>query len=397
MTKEPTIHDCSNCGSTDCSDATRNAFDGKPCLKWHARPTLTPADALVLYSEANKLHESNLAAAHKTAENAIRLGIVLHQIKELVGHGEFGPALTEHCPAITDRCARNYMRLAEERLIEEKARLLIPETTHSGKSETVSDLNPADPQPTPVSAANAIPSSAYEAAVKEVEAMSWIAFPAKTQESLCTGLGGKDLMALYREYGIVRAKEPKVYHPPKQLTVDEKLDAEKGEAAARRGALLNEITLLELEINSAIANPVMTHTTPAEWRELLRRTRAFSKLIKPLTQRKASPAEKWAIAKKKSVGRPRKAAAKPTFEPCDHCGGTSMPIFRCTECAHYFCDLCMEDHGCGVKFKCAEQLEAEAAQAKPADQDSVARALSPKQVQAISQAAAARFARTQHA
>lgn len=48
---------------------------------------------------------------------------------------------------------------------------------------------------------------------------------------------------------------------------------------------------------------------------------------------------------------------------CDACLESTYPNWsRCQHCAHYFCDKCMNSHGCGTRFRCAEQIELEAQQ-----------------------------------
>lgn len=54
-----------------------------------------------------------------------------------------------------------------------------------------------------------------------------------------------------------------------------------------------------------------------------------------------------------------RCAAHPNLK-CDQCNVLYPDWTRCIHCAHYFCSACMDNHGCGVKFKCAEQVEAEA-------------------------------------
>ena len=45
---------------------------------------------------------------------------------------------------------------------------------------------------------------------------------------------------------------------------------------------------------------------------------------------------------------------------CDACGQPTYPDWsRCIHCAHYFCAACQSAHGCGTRFRSAEQLEQE--------------------------------------
>lgn len=255
-----------------------------------------------LFTEVNQLHQANIANAMKTAENAIQIGVDLHQIKEQVGHGEFLPAMAEHAKAITPRCCQNYMRLATERLIEEKARLLITDgksatvadLTHDGKCETVSHLEDPAKSATvadlPALPENALSAEAVDQARKEVEEMSWVKIPAKLQQALVKNIRGKDLMELYRDYGIVREKEPKVYHPAKPQTPDEKIQAENEQAAALVTAALNGINILLIDLGSQTGTLAL-RVKPAQWKELSRSMIDLNKKIKPLAKRKASKAQ----------------------------------------------------------------------------------------------------------
>jgi len=49
---------------------------------------------------------------------------------------------------------------------------------------------------------------------------------------------------------------------------------------------------------------------------------------------------------------------KETALACDACGVHKYPDWsRCIRCAHYFCKVCMRNHGCGTRFRCAEDQE----------------------------------------
>jgi hypothetical protein len=82
-----------------------------------------------LVEEIKKLHSEVISHLKMTIPQAIRIGELLGQQKGRLGHGAFGKWIEENLP-FTDRTARNYMRLYNE-----KDRLL--------KTETVSDLKSA--------------------------------------------------------------------------------------------------------------------------------------------------------------------------------------------------------------------------------------------------------------
>ena len=84
--------------------------------------TVTRADEII------RLHDEVIGALKTSLKKAIRIGELLTDQKESMGHGAFLPWVKENLP-FTDRTARNYMRLHRER-----DRL---------KTETVSDLKGA--------------------------------------------------------------------------------------------------------------------------------------------------------------------------------------------------------------------------------------------------------------
>lgn len=87
--------------------------------------------------EINRLHGEIEAAYHTSLERAIRIGELLAEQKEALGHGQFLPWVTEHLP-FSERTARNYMRVFSHR-----AEL---------KSAGVADLTTAYRLPTPLKA-----------------------------------------------------------------------------------------------------------------------------------------------------------------------------------------------------------------------------------------------------
>jgi hypothetical protein len=257
-----------------------------------------------LFLEVNRLHGANVTNAQKTCENAIRIGVMLHQIKETVGHGEFIPAMEKNAPGISRSCSGNYMRLASERLIEEKARGLISETTEMptvGKCATVAHLEPLIGPMSPISPMpeNALSLTAYETARKEVDSLSWVALPAKIQQALYKNIRGKDLMELYRDYGVVRAKEIKVYNPPKPLTPDERIQAELEQAESLLVSAERAFDVILLDLNAKTSHLAQC-IAPKRFKEFLRKSVIVNKRLRPLAQRKLSPKEKKANAKSRS-------------------------------------------------------------------------------------------------
>lgn len=174
-----------------------------------------------LISEINSLHVENVVNAQRTAENAIIVGVKLHQMKELVPHGEFEKTRMDVIK-IKDTTCRNYMHLAFERLVEEKAkRLILSGNSHDGKSATVALLKPGE-EPS-------IPAKYRDEARAEVEKMSWLKLDIKPKD-LVRDIQGKDLTKLYRAYEIIR--DPKKAGNPAGQQKDIAADLlESGEAA----------------------------------------------------------------------------------------------------------------------------------------------------------------------
>ncbi|MDB6111296.1 MAG: hypothetical protein JWR69_3046 [Pedosphaera sp.] len=131
-----------------------------------------------LFKEVNVLHAANCKAASDVKDNALRIGVVLHQIKESVGHGEFLPAMAKECPTITQQTCSNYMRIVRE--------LATEQITNS-----IGNLKKLPP------------SERSGAAKKAVDEMSWLQLPFKV-EDLAERTKGKQITTLYLDYGIVK-------------------------------------------------------------------------------------------------------------------------------------------------------------------------------------------------
>jgi hypothetical protein len=78
--------------------------------------------------EISRLHQEIGEHLRRSLANAIRIGELLSEQKATLQHGEFGRWISENLP-FTDRTARNYMRIFDNRNIL--------------KTETVSDLGTA--------------------------------------------------------------------------------------------------------------------------------------------------------------------------------------------------------------------------------------------------------------
>ncbi len=74
----------------------------------------TPGQEKSAVQDIIMLHEAIISAARQSINKAVRIGELLTQEKSKLDHGHWLPWLARHIP-FTDRCARNYMRLYENR------------------------------------------------------------------------------------------------------------------------------------------------------------------------------------------------------------------------------------------------------------------------------------------
>lgn len=75
--------------------------------------TMQLEDLAVLRTRINEEHEAGGAASWQGVEHYRACGKALVQVKTQLGHGKWEPWLREHCPAVGERQARRYMRLAK--------------------------------------------------------------------------------------------------------------------------------------------------------------------------------------------------------------------------------------------------------------------------------------------
>jgi len=74
----------------------------------------------VLIAKINTAHAEAQAYAGKAVERALEAGDLLLLAKSQVAHGQWLPWLQKNCPAISERTAQNYMRVAKELPIEKR-------------------------------------------------------------------------------------------------------------------------------------------------------------------------------------------------------------------------------------------------------------------------------------
>ncbi|NJL56480.1 DUF3102 domain-containing protein [bacterium] len=72
-----------------------------------------PVDLSEVAREINQCHENGKRHLYNAVLSFKQAGEKLIQIKSSLPHGEWGDWLAEYCPDISERTARNYMRLAE--------------------------------------------------------------------------------------------------------------------------------------------------------------------------------------------------------------------------------------------------------------------------------------------
>jgi len=79
-----------------------------------AEVEVVPHDDLAqIAREINQHHENGKRHLHSAIVSFKEAGERLIRVKASLPHGEWGEWLEEHCPDISERTARNYMRLAE--------------------------------------------------------------------------------------------------------------------------------------------------------------------------------------------------------------------------------------------------------------------------------------------
>lgn len=252
-----------------------------------------------LIKEIVHLHEENIGAAKATAERAIEIGVKLHQLKQSVPHGEFLPLLAKEAKKLSESTCGRYMRIASERLIEEKCFQLLEEQNPAVvKSVTVTDLKPATGGDSPVVREEQfIPAEVREQAEQQLDKVDWMKLPV-TVKQLVKGLNNRELTDLYRDYGVIRGNQAKVHHAPKPMTVEEQLEAEKASAMAPVVSLHNACADVCMDLESKggiIAVRVDTKELKILRRQLARTSKLILGAIK-LKSKGAKPSSK-AVAK----------------------------------------------------------------------------------------------------
>ena len=209
-----------------------------------------------LYQEVNALHGENVSAAQGVAENVVKIGIKLWQIKEEVGHGKFMAAMELHCPTVTQQTCSNYMRLAKEMVVEKQIQLLTAppaegaDQTTEGKLPTVGNL-----EAEVVGDVGSLSLGLANTKARELVAeMNWSQLPFTTEE-LVKEIKGKQITEVYREYGVTRQPKQATPGAQRELSPTEKADAELKQAEAVAGDIESSV-LLSLESDGALWHKV---------------------------------------------------------------------------------------------------------------------------------------------
>lgn len=204
-----------------------------------------------LYAAVNSKHAENQNVARKVATNVVEIGIHLHQIKQLVGHGNFEDALPKRCPKLSDGSRSNYMRLAQEMVIAEHAKHLLPI-----KSSTVEDLPPSG-ESVEVIVPDKIESKARDQVISK--GWDWLKMPYKF-EDLVREIRGKEITEIYREYGIIRQPKTNYQTPRKKLSVLEQENQDRAAAAEDTTAVMAALDVLGARFvhNTEVQNLALT-------------------------------------------------------------------------------------------------------------------------------------------
>ena len=194
------------------------------------------------------LHAENVLHARKTAENAVLIGILLHQLQDHVGADGFVPTVVASTDMSRATCFR-YMSIAEE-----------------VRNQAAKSLPPVAPMP---GWAELSPASACE---------------------LAAHVRGQNVSELYRDYGIAKEKIRPCHHPIKPRTADERIADQNAHAAALVTDTLNSIFILILDLESR--DGTLASRVPRDlWHDLHRQTIALNKIIGPMTRSSWSPSE----------------------------------------------------------------------------------------------------------
>ena len=219
-------------------------------------PTHLTADQAALVDHVKTYHQGVRQSYEHQVQYAFMAGLNLTALKDSCRHGEFIRLRETHLPELSSSAAYRYTEFF---------------TLVNSQFPTVGNL------------------------VKDTLLLQNGDLPEHEKrvvlESVYTAADGKSWTAFYRDLNLVRDKQPAAHHPIKPLSPDETIAAENAQSAAlvNAAALALQVLLLDLQSQTghlAIRVPVKL------WKEILRTTTQFNKLVRPLSKRKLSPAER---------------------------------------------------------------------------------------------------------
>jgi hypothetical protein len=120
---------------------------------------------------------------------------------------------------------------------------------------------------------------------------------------------GKSWTAFYRDLNLVREKQSASHHPIKPLSPADKIAAENADADAHIDTALYELAFLLMDLESKTGKLAL-RVHPHRWQDLLSATIRLNNLVRPLTKRKLSPADKKAEISDQARAALKSAASK---------------------------------------------------------------------------------------
>jgi hypothetical protein len=215
-------------------------------------------------------HENNLRACQQQFGYQFLAGLELGRVKDALPHGQFMKWREENLPALPERTAQLYLAFAQELI---------------SKSATVADL-----------ASKPLQLSNGEIPEREKRVIL---------DAVFEFADGRSLTELYRDLGVIRPKKEPEYHPPKDLTAEEKARAEEDQA---RELIQSAIVALRLTLD----DKTKADSQRPDRKELIDMCIEVSKAYKALDRKKSKAALLTPAARANLTARQRArwAAAK---------------------------------------------------------------------------------------
>ncbi|HYE32714.1 MAG TPA: hypothetical protein VEH27_14905 [Methylomirabilota bacterium] len=184
-------------------------------------------------------HNACLRAAQDHVGYAFLAGFELQRVKAALPHGQFMNWCRENLPDVVDRTVNRYMAFAQGL---------------AAKFDTVSNF-----------AAEAL--LLTDGSLNERDRKAIL-------EAAHEAADGKTLTELYRDLGVIRQPKEKQYHPPKELSPEEVVEARREQARRYVQAITEPMDLATDE--------TLLNLSSAELKAALRSTVEFSKRLRDL-------------------------------------------------------------------------------------------------------------------